>query len=145
MAKKFKVALSLGGGGVRSLAHVGVLRIFEKEKIPIDYLCGTSMGAVLGAHYALHKDANLLEEISLKIIHRKEIQDLELLARKSDPEEKQALIEKLALFVKDLFLWNLSAIKKSAVETEKIEPFIKEAVENYKFEDTKILERERNK
>jgi len=138
MYKNFKVALSLGGGGVRSFAHIGILRVFEREKIPIDYICGASMGAVLGAHYALYKDVNALEEVTLKIVNKKEMKDLEMLARKSEPEEKQALIEKLALFVKDLFLWNLQAVKKSAVETEKIEHYIKEAVGEHKFEDTKI-------
>ena len=138
MNNEFKIALSLGGGGVRSLAHIGVLRVIEKEGIPIDYLCGTSMGAVLGAHYALYKNVDELEKVALKIVNEKQIRDLEMLARKSEPEEKKALIEKLSLFVKDLFLWNLSAIKKSALETEKIEPYIKQVVGEHRFEDTKI-------
>jgi NTE family protein len=46
-----KVALALGGGGTRGAAHVGVLRVFEKEKIPIDYIVGTSMGAIVGGLY----------------------------------------------------------------------------------------------
>ena len=46
------MALALGGGGVRGAAHVGVLRIFEQEKIPIDYIVGNSMGSVVGGLYA---------------------------------------------------------------------------------------------
>lgn len=46
------MALALGGGGVRGAAHVGVLRVFEREKIPIDYIVGNSMGAIIGGMYA---------------------------------------------------------------------------------------------
>lgn len=46
-----KIALVLGGGGLRGAAHVGVLRVLEKEKIPIDMVVGTSMGAIIGGLY----------------------------------------------------------------------------------------------
>lgn len=42
------VALALGGGGVRGAAHIGVLRVLQQEGIPIDYIVGNSMGAVVG-------------------------------------------------------------------------------------------------
>ncbi|MEJ2367474.1 MAG: patatin-like phospholipase family protein, partial [Acidobacteriota bacterium] len=44
-----KVAVVLGGGGARGLAHIGVLKVFEEEGIPIHLLAGTSMGAVVAA------------------------------------------------------------------------------------------------
>lgn len=43
-----RVALALGGGGVRGAAHVGVLRVLQQEGIPVDYVVGNSMGAVVG-------------------------------------------------------------------------------------------------
>ena len=46
------MALALGGGGVRGAAHVGVLRVLEREKIPIDYIVGNSMGAIVGGLYS---------------------------------------------------------------------------------------------
>lgn len=46
------LALALGGGGVRGAAHVGVLRVLEEQKIPIDYIVGNSMGAIVGGMYA---------------------------------------------------------------------------------------------
>lgn len=46
-----RVALVLGGGGLRGAAHVGVLRVLEQEKIPIDLIVGTSMGAIIGGLY----------------------------------------------------------------------------------------------
>jgi NTE family protein len=47
-----KLALVLGGGGSRGIAHVGVLDVFFREKIQIDLIVGTSMGAIVGALYA---------------------------------------------------------------------------------------------
>ena len=47
-----KVGLVLSGGGARGLAHVGVLKALEENQIPIDYITGTSMGAIIGSMYA---------------------------------------------------------------------------------------------
>jgi NTE family protein len=46
------IALALGGGGARGAAHLGVLRVFEREHIPVDYIVGNSMGAIVGGMYA---------------------------------------------------------------------------------------------
>jgi NTE family protein len=51
MSRK-KVGLALGGGGARGPAHVGVIRVLEREGIPIDCIAGTSAGSVVGAAYA---------------------------------------------------------------------------------------------
>ncbi len=50
------MGLALSGGAARGLAHVGVLRILEREGIPIDVIAGTSAGAVAGAAYAWTQD-----------------------------------------------------------------------------------------
>lgn len=47
-----RVALALGGGAARGFAHVGVIRVLEQEKIPIDLIVGTSVGSLIGALYA---------------------------------------------------------------------------------------------
>ena len=47
-----KIGLALGGGGARGAAHIGVLRVLEKENIPVDYLVGTSAGAFIAALYS---------------------------------------------------------------------------------------------
>ena len=56
---KPKIALVLGGGAARGFAHVGVIRVLEQEKIPIDMIVGTSTGSLIGAIYA--NDANSFE------------------------------------------------------------------------------------
>ncbi|HZN56727.1 MAG TPA: patatin-like phospholipase family protein [Planctomycetota bacterium] len=57
MARKDKICLVLGGGGARGLSHLGVLQVLEREEIPIHCVVGTSVGAVVGAAYALEPDA----------------------------------------------------------------------------------------
>ncbi|MCP4002240.1 MAG: patatin [Gammaproteobacteria bacterium] len=47
-----KIGLALSGGGARGAAHVGVLKVIEELQIPVDYIAGTSMGAVIGGLYA---------------------------------------------------------------------------------------------
>lgn len=47
-----KIGLALGAGAIRGTAHVGVLKILEKEGIPIDYIAGSSVGALVGALYS---------------------------------------------------------------------------------------------
>lgn len=47
------VGLVLSGGGAKGLAHIGVIKALEENNIPIDYISGTSMGAIIGALYAI--------------------------------------------------------------------------------------------
>lgn len=50
--KRPKIGLAIGGGAAYGLSAIGVLKVFEEEKIPIDVISGTSIGAVIGALYA---------------------------------------------------------------------------------------------
>lgn len=63
MAKK--LGLALGSGAVRGLAHIGVIQTLIENKIPIDYIAGTSVGAWIGAHYALYLDLDRLKEFTV--------------------------------------------------------------------------------
>lgn len=47
-----KIGIALGGGGARGFAEIGVLRVLEQEKIPVDIVVGTSVGSLIGAIYA---------------------------------------------------------------------------------------------
>lgn len=58
-----KVGLALGSGGVRGLAHIGVIKVLVENNIPIDYIAGCSMGSVIGALYAAKKDITYIENL----------------------------------------------------------------------------------
>src|SRR4030042_4589576 len=58
-----KIGLALGGGGAKGAAHIGVLKVLEELKIPIDGIAGTSMGSIVGSLYASGMPPNEIEEI----------------------------------------------------------------------------------
>ena len=47
-----KIGLVLSGGGAKGITHIGVIKALEENNIPIDYIAGTSMGAIVGGLYA---------------------------------------------------------------------------------------------
>ncbi len=57
------VGLVLSGGGSKGLAHIGVIKALEENRIPIDYIGGTSMGAIVGACYAMGMRTDEIMEI----------------------------------------------------------------------------------
>ncbi len=63
MPQRRKIGLALGGGGARGFAHLGVLIALAENEIPIDFLSGTSMGAVIGAARALGMDLDRLRRL----------------------------------------------------------------------------------
>jgi NTE family protein len=62
-----RVGLVLSGGGARGAAHIGVLKILEQMRIPVDAIAGTSMGAVVGGLYASGLSASDIEKIMTSI------------------------------------------------------------------------------
>ena len=62
-ANSQKVGLVLSGGGAKGMAHIGVIRALEENGIPIDYIAGTSMGAVIGSLYAMGYSPDEMEEL----------------------------------------------------------------------------------
>ncbi|MDM1347161.1 patatin-like phospholipase family protein [Myroides marinus] len=58
-----KVGLVLSGGGAKGLAHIGVLKVLEEEGVKVDYIAGTSMGAIVGGLYASGYTATELDSI----------------------------------------------------------------------------------
>lgn len=62
-AGQAKTCLVLGGGGARGAAHIGVLKVLERERIPVDCITGTSMGAIAGGLYSAGYDADAVEAV----------------------------------------------------------------------------------
>jgi len=62
--KRPSLGIALGGGFARGLAHIGVLKVFEEEGIPIDFIAGTSVGSVIGAAYCSGISAQELAEVA---------------------------------------------------------------------------------
>jgi NTE family protein len=61
------LGLALGGGFARGMAHIGVLKVLEEENLPIEFIAGTSVGALIGAAYCSGVSASELEEVATRV------------------------------------------------------------------------------
>lgn len=84
--KDKKVGLALGSGGAKGLAHIGVIKTLEKHNIPIHFIAGSSIGAMVGGFYASGLTSKEIEEIALSTDWRR------ILSVLSDPGLKNGLI-----------------------------------------------------
>ncbi len=93
--KKPVVALALGSGTARGLAHIGVIKVFVENKIPVDLISGTSMGALIGGFYSNSLDIYEIERLALKT-------DNKALFKMLDPSFRSGLIKgkKIEVFLK---------------------------------------------
>ena len=96
-SKRPKIGLALGSGGSRGLAHIGVIKVLEENNIPIDFIAGSSIGAMVGGFYAAGLSIKEIEEIALSTNWRR------LFSVLFDPHLKQGLIggEKLKTFIEN--------------------------------------------
>jgi NTE family protein len=85
--KRPKICLVLSGGGARGAAHVGVIKVLEQYRVPIDCIAGTSMGALVGGAYASGMSVEDMEKIIAGI-------SVEKLFREKPPRQELAMRRK---------------------------------------------------
>jgi len=107
-SRQLRIGLALGSGGAKGLAHIGVIKVLEKNNIPIDFIAGSSIGALIGGFYSATKDIKRIEEIALSTNWR---QLLSLI----DP-----------------------SLRRGLIKGEKIKKFIETHIGKVKFRDLKI-------
>jgi len=107
--KKRKVGLALGGGGGRGMAHIGIIEVLEREKIPIDMVAGTSVGAAIGALLAQGKNAD----------------EMKLLARSWDWKHRARAID-------------LTLPKSGFIAGKKVKEFLKSIIGDVQFSELKL-------
>ncbi|RRD40472.1 patatin [Leptotrichia sp. OH3620_COT-345] len=61
------IGLVLSGGTAKGLAHIGVLKVLEEEKVPIQYVTGTSMGSIIGGMYSIGYTPEEIEKIAIEM------------------------------------------------------------------------------
>jgi NTE family protein len=83
-----KVCLVLSGGGARGAAHVGVLKVLEEMRVPVDCITGTSMGSLVGAAYATGMSVPEMQDLLASI-------STQLLFREKPPRQEQSIRRKL--------------------------------------------------
>ncbi len=96
-----KLGLALGGGGARGLAHIGVLKVLEKNNIKVHAISGCSMGSVIGALYAYYADAKKVESIVLDLIEKTDFRKLGFdLLQENKVNEGLSLFDSFSEYVK---------------------------------------------
>jgi NTE family protein len=133
MAAKKKIGLVLGGGGARGIAHLGVLYILEKYAIPIDMIAGTSIGAIVAAMYAYHKDVKTISRIFFESQESKEYKALQL-----DRIARNARKESRFKYLKGSFANYYLHRSMGFLKAEKTEAFLKTLFNNIRFSDLSI-------
>ncbi len=113
-----KVGLALGGGGAKGLVHIGIIKALKNAGISIDYIAGTSMGALVGGVYAATKDIATLENMVSEIKRDDVFPLLELLKRKDGSFFRgQTIAERLRKSLGDIEIQNCQ-IPFAAVATD---------------------------
>ncbi|MGL5426373.1 MAG: patatin-like phospholipase family protein, partial [Cetobacterium sp.] len=115
--KQPKIGLVLSGGGAKGFAHIGVLKVLEENNIKIDYITGTSMGALIGALYSAGYTADQIEKLVLDINWQETFNDSPNLA--DIPIDQRSLMKNYNLSLKYDNSLNF-ALPKGIRNTQKI-------------------------
>ena len=110
--KRPKIGLVLTGGGAKGFAHIGVLKVLEKAGIKIDYIGGTSMGAVVGGLYATGYSAQQIDSIFRNTNFDELLKDYVPRANKSFYEKRNVELYAISLPFKKLSIGVPIALSK---------------------------------
>jgi NTE family protein len=136
-----KICLALGGGAARGLAHLGILKIFEDARVPLDMIAGTSLGALLGGLYASQPDAaywmGRVEQYLRSYRSRKT--RLEFIRRLEQPENtNHGFFSDMANLIRKGYFWGVTATKPAFISEKEYEDFIYPLIPDISIEQTKI-------
>jgi NTE family protein len=134
-----KVGLALGGGGARGFAHIGVLKVLEKEEVAIDLVAGTSMGAVMGAAYASGMKPEDMQKIMGEYVKSPLFQNSSMRAIAELPTpENEKLAEKIVRFVKGRFYMARTMYRPGILPVGELQMMIDHFVPDVQIEHLKI-------
>ena len=134
-----RVGLALGGGGARGLAHIGVLRVLEKESIPIDLVVGTSAGALVGGAYASGISPDELERKADEYLNSPEFQSSAMKGFEAvHASEAQGLTQRIQSFLKNRYYVVQAMFKPGILSNEEFQETIDYFLPDIQIEETQI-------
>ncbi len=137
--KKKLIGLTLGGGGARGFAHIGVLKVFEEESIPIDIITGTSVGALIGGAYASGTTPGKLIEMSDTYLNSEEFQSSAINAiSEAHKKEDGGITRRVQNFLKNRFYLAQMIFKPGILSTEDFQSMINHFIPDIDIQDTPI-------
>jgi NTE family protein len=141
MRRRPKLGLALGAGGARGLAHIGVLKALQQEDIPIDFIAGSSIGALMGAVYAANPDAPALVKQVSEVLDprsKKEI-CLKWLERSYWEENfKPDVLHRIVRIAQKEFFLSLALFKSAVLSEQDLRMTVEAFVPDIAIEDTRI-------
>jgi NTE family protein len=132
---KIKVGLALGGGAARGLAHVGVIRALVREKIPIDVIVGTSMGAIIGGAFAATGDIEALEAKVRQVLSSEQFKKNRLSFLRESKKQRGGLLYSVANLVRRGIFYGVSTLRSSFLSAEEFADSIGAVVPRVNIED----------
>ena len=140
--RQFKSALVLGGGGARGLAHLGVLTALGEAGIAPDLIVGTSFGAIVGASFALHPEAEALRARFAGLLADEAVLGLERQFGDAQDGQSQggwqATLAGMVGAARRLLLWNQTIFRRSIVDGVLVDRIIERLVGRAAFSDLAI-------
>ncbi|RKY55383.1 MAG: hypothetical protein DRP89_03435 [Candidatus Neomarinimicrobiota bacterium] len=135
---KTKIGLALGGGGARGFAHLGVLKVLEEDGISIDFITGTSMGAVVGAMYAQNPDSEAIIKLFEDFLASQDYDSLGLKYIVPQNEENPSFMSHLVRVVAKRIVVNFAQSRTGIIKIKRLSDAISSLIDNGDFHDTKI-------
>lgn len=133
-----RIGLVLGGGGARGLAHVGVIQVLEKARIPVDLVVGTSAGALVGSLYCAYKNsADVRERLAAfaSSPQFKEEKFADLVVMTPPPGSDQGFVQTARRFYKLGLFFATTLFQKSFIDTMQFEHDIASVVPEANIEE----------
>jgi NTE family protein len=115
-----RIALALGGGAARGLAHVGVLKVLDREEIPVDLIVGTSIGALVGGAYATLSDADEIERRFLLFVSSADFRRRAFDFIREAREKSPSLLSRASAMIRRGIFYGYSLYKVSFISAESL-------------------------
>jgi NTE family protein len=135
-----RIGLALGGGGARGLAHIGVLKVLEREKIPVACLAGTSMGSIIGAMYAQLRSAAALEERIRNYFASDRYREIakRMAGVKSKADANPGLVDRMVTFVKQSTMVKKAFSELGLLDRAILDAALRSLLDEEDIRDTRI-------
>ena len=137
--KRKRIGLALGGGGARGLAHIGVLRVLEKEEIPIHLIAGTSIGALVGGAYASGLNADELQKKVEEYLNSTEFRSSAMKAfEAAHAKGEVGLTQRIQTYLRNHFYLIQAMFKPGILSNEDFQTTIDYFIPDIQVEETRI-------
>lgn len=133
-----QIGLALGGGAARGLAHLGVIQALQEADIPIDIICGASIGSIVGSIYASNPDIKECIHQVTSYLTSEDFDRARLSFIQSSDREKDGYIHKVKQLLMKGYLLAVSFSQSSFIEEDIYLGNINRLIPNQLIEDTQI-------